>query len=290
MIITDCQVHTWLADSPQRPWLPARAAAVHQPEPITTERLLDRMNEAGVDRAVIVPPSWDCDRVDYALDGARRHPRRLAVMGRFPVEEPAQLDRLQEWIRQPGMLGVRLSLVSPTELEWLRDGTIDWFWAAAERAGIPVAIRAPASMRELDAIADRHPGLRLLIDHLNLSREVVAADTIDETIAAVIGLARHPNVYAKISAIPTASRDAYPFRDMHDRIRQVLEAFGPRRCLWGSDLSRLLLKGSYRECVALFTEALDFLSAADKDWIMGRALAECLNWPPAPTFEGAIRD
>ena len=174
MIITDCQVHIWLAETTERPWLPARRAAVHLPEPITTERLLAEMDQAGVDRAVIVPPSWDCDRVDYALDAARQYPDRLAVMGRFPVEEAAQLVRLEDWVRQPGMLGVRLSLVAPAELVWLRDGTMDRFWPAAERAGIPVAIRAPDAVREIDAVAERHPGLKLLIDHVNLSREVVA--------------------------------------------------------------------------------------------------------------------
>jgi hypothetical protein len=36
---------------------------------------------------------------------------------------------------------------------------------------------------------------------------------------------------------------------------------------------------SYDDCVKLFTEDMDFLSASDKEWIMGRGLAECLHWP-----------
>ena len=47
--------------------------------------------------------------------------------------------------------------------------------------------------------------------------------------------------------------------------------------LWGADLSRLT--SSYSECLDLFRHALDFLSADDKEWILGRALAEALNWP-----------
>jgi hypothetical protein len=49
--------------------------------------------------------------------------------------------------------------------------------------------------------------------------------------------------------------------------------------LWGADRSRLT--STYRECVDLFRESLDFLSAADKEWILGKALAEALNWPEA---------
>ena len=54
-------------------------------------------------------------------------------------------------------------------------------------------------------------------------------------------------------------------------------AYGPCRMLWGADLSRLT--STYRECAEMFTRGLEFLSASDKDWIMGRAVAQVLKWP-----------
>jgi hypothetical protein len=57
----------------------------------------------------------------------------------------------------------------------------------------------------------------------------------------------------------------------------VVDAFGPQRCFWGTDLSHLPCP--YKQVVTLFTEELHFLSDADKEWIMGRAIAEWLNWP-----------
>ena len=48
--------------------------------------------------------------------------------------------------------------------------------------------------------------------------------------------------------------------------------------LWGADLSRL--RGSYRDSLAQFQEAIDFLQA-DKEWILGKSLADVLNWPDA---------
>jgi len=44
---------------------------------------------------------------------------------------------------------------------WLHDGTIDWLWAAAEDAGVPVAALATDSLTELGRIAQRHPGTAL---------------------------------------------------------------------------------------------------------------------------------
>ncbi len=107
-------------------------------------------------------------------------------------------------------------------------------------------------------------------------------------IGPTLALARYPNVAVKVSAVPCLSTEPYPFRNMHEVLRQVIEAYGPHRSFWGSDLTRLLLKCSYRECVTMFTEHLDFLSAIDKEWVMGRGLAEWLGWPLAVAYSGRV--
>jgi L-fuconolactonase len=57
----------------------------------------------------------------------------------------------------------------------------------------------------------------------------------------------------------------------------VVDAYGPRRVFRGTDLTRLPCP--YRQAVTLFTEELDFLSSDDKEWIMGRGIAEWLGRP-----------
>ena len=281
MVIIDSQVHIWGADTPDRPWPSGRAAQAQRPTPLGADELLAAMDEAGVDRVVIVPPSWEGDRNDLALEAARRHPDRFAVMGRFPVESPAEAGRLQSWRSQPGMLGVRLTLHRSPWQAWFESGVLDWFWQAAEQAGLPAMVYVPGMVKQLNVTAERHPGLRLIIDHLALPigvRDEAAFADLDELLA----LARHPNVAVKASALPCHSSEPYPFRGLHKHIRRVYDAFGPRRMLWGTDYSRLPCP--YRQAITLFTEALDFLSAEDKEWIMGRAASEWLGWPlPSPS-------
>jgi predicted TIM-barrel fold metal-dependent hydrolase len=93
----------------------------------------------------------------------------------------------------------------------------------------------------------------------------------------LLALARYEHVFVMVSSAPCFSNEDYPFRDLHPHLRRLYDAYGPRRMLWGSDLSRL--KGTYRQCLELFRYELDFLSEDDKEWILGRALAEALNWP-----------
>ena len=133
-MIVDSQVHLWKAQTPDWPWVPGRVAQL--PEPFTIESLVPMMDEAGVDRAVIVPPSWPGDRNDYALEAVRRHPARFAVMGRIPLEKPQSAALLPKWKEQPGMLGIRLTL-HRAQAALLESGTADWFWPAARRPACP---------------------------------------------------------------------------------------------------------------------------------------------------------
>ena len=168
MLIADAQIHLWAADSPDRPWPPGGAQRAQKPYPVSKDMALLGMKEAGVDRAVIVPPSWEGERNDLALEAARLHPDRFAVMGRFPLDKPESRPLVEGWRRQPGMLGMRFTFNTEQQRPWLTDGTADWLWPAAERAGVPMMMSVSGQIPAVDRIAGRHPGLKLVIDHLGL--------------------------------------------------------------------------------------------------------------------------
>lgn len=276
MVMVDSQVHIWGADTPARPWPPGRAHQAQKPYPVTQDMVLAEMDAAGVARAVIVPPSWEGDRNDLAIAAARQHPDRFAVMGRLPVERPESRGQLAEWKRQPGMLGLRFTFHTELQRPWLTDGTADWLWPTAERAGLPVMIFVPGSLAAVGRIAARHPGLRLVLDHLAIGT-ALKDDAAFADLPQLLPLAAYPNVAVKASALPCYSTEPYPFRGLHRHLRRVFDAFGPRRTFWGTDLTRLPCP--YRQAVTLFTEELPWLSAADQEWVMGRAVCEWLGWP-----------
>jgi predicted TIM-barrel fold metal-dependent hydrolase len=274
-LIVDAQVHLWKANTPDRPWVPGAEAQL--PEPFTIERLVPMMDEAGVDRVVIVPPTLEGPRLDYAQEAVRRYPGRFAVMARIDLDDPRTALRFPTWKEQPGVLGIRLNFI-PEEAQWLTDGTADWFWPAAEKAGIPVMFLTRGQTALFGPIAERHPGLPLIVDHMGVQSSAMAAYGLPRLIAETEALARYPNVSVKLSASPLFSSEPYPFRDMFPYMQRLFEAFGPRRSYWGSDITSSFAKATYRERVTQFTEELPFLSEEDKDWVMGRALVERLGW------------
>ena len=275
MLIVDSQVHVWAAHSDERPWPADGFGREHGPVPLSEAVLLERMEEAGVARAVLVPPSWEGDRNDLALAAASAHPDRFAVMGRIDLGDAANADRLASWRQQPGMLGLRLTFLTPEQRQWLVDGTSDWVWPAAQAAGLPIMVFPPEQLAAIGRVAARHPGLKLVIDHLALSLER-RGEALDSALDELLPLARHPNVAVKASALPAYSDESYPFHDLHGLVERVVDAFGPERVFWGTDLSRLPC--AYDEAIRLFTQALPFLAERDIDLIMGRALCDWLGW------------
>lgn len=276
MPIVDAQVHIWAASKPERPW-PARAEP-HR-APLGQDELLAEMNAAGVDRAILVPPSWEGDRNDLALEAAAAHPDRFAVMGRFDPEAQGARDRLVGWKRQKGMLGMRFTFHTEILRQPLLDGRFNWVWGEMEKAGIPAMVLFHHEYMSLaDRIAERYPGLRLVLDHLGLKSGKGVGEAVNfATLDNVLALAKRPNVAAKVSALPCYADDkTYPFRSLHAHIRRVFDAFGPKRTFWGTDWSRLPC--TYRQGITMFTEEMPWLQGQDLEWVMGRGVCEWIGW------------
>jgi predicted TIM-barrel fold metal-dependent hydrolase len=269
MRIVDAQVHIWGSGTP---------SGHHRKTPVfTAEELLAEMDAAGVDAAVIHPPvSWDPGSNELAIDAARSYPQRFAVLGQVPLDRPEESRaRLARWRELPGMMGLRYPLVRPEQQNWHTDGTMDWLWPEAERLRLPVATMTWRFLPLFRSIAERHPDLRLIIDHLGLIRaaqDQAAFANLDE----LLSLAALPNVAIKATGAPGYSSAPYPFRNIHDGLRRIFDAYGPHRFFWGTDITRMPC--SYRQCVTMFTEELPWLSGPDLELVMGRAVCDWIGW------------
>jgi predicted TIM-barrel fold metal-dependent hydrolase len=237
------------------------------------------MNKAGVDGVVIVPPSWEGDRNDVALDATASHPDRFCIMGRLDPDAPGARDQVATWRKQKGMMGMRFTFHTEVLRKPLLDGRFDWVWGEMEKAGIPAMVLFHHEYMHLaDKVAERYPGLRLVLDHLGLkSAKDVSEAANFATLDRVLALAKRPNVAAKVSAMPCYAADkTYPFRSVHPHIRRVFDAFGPKRTFWGTDWSRLPC--TYREGVTMFTEEMPWLKGDDLEWVMGRGICDWIGW------------
>jgi predicted TIM-barrel fold metal-dependent hydrolase len=274
--IVDGQIHAWRgfrADSLVSP---------HLEGVFDDKRILELMDAAGVARAVLVTPVYTDSGNDVQLDMARRFPSRFGVMGYLAIDDPASRGQLAAWLTQPGMLGVRFTFSRRRHAVWLTNGTADWVWEEAEAADVPVMVYAPLQVTDMIAVAERHPRLRLILDHLAVPLTVRGAD-LKPYIDRLVTLAALPNVAVKVSSLPHFSATPYPHRDVFEHVYRVVDAFGARRCFWGTDVTwgaaGLDLHQLYTEAVSMMDDALAPLPESDRALIMGRGLMDWLRWP-----------
>ncbi|MPZ99262.1 MAG: amidohydrolase family protein [Dehalococcoidia bacterium] len=276
MLVTDSQIHVWEVDGPDRPWPQPPRNEPQREGGFSAEEALAAMDAAGVDRAVLVPPTWVGENNATALEAAERFPDRLAVMGRFDIDAPDAQEQLAGWLDQPGMLGIRVTFLAKPRIEQLDDGSLEWFWDTCERHGIPLMMLLRGAPEKARPIVERRPGLKLILDHMALDLNVDAAGAW-ASMDRLVALARFPGVFVKVSSVPNFSAEPYPHRDVHPHLKRLYEAYGPQRLFWGSDVTRL--KGTYADCLRMFQEELDILSADDRELVLGKSLADCLDWP-----------
>jgi predicted TIM-barrel fold metal-dependent hydrolase len=271
MPIVDSQIHIWED---------ARMSPQHRQIPTySMDDALKEMAEAGVDAAVLHPPSTLGEKVnELAVEAVRRHPDKFCILGHFDLQSPDREAIVKNWRQRPGMIGFRFTFNQPHQQSWWTDGSLDWFWAASEREKLPVGLLAGGHMAAFAKIAERHPGLKLHIDHMGRHGGGAAAkdDAAFADLSEMLAVAKYPNVGLKLSGAPSYSSEPYPYRNIHKYIRQMFDAFGPQRCFWGTDITRMPC--SYRHCVTMFTEEMPWLQGRDKELVMGQAVCDWLGW------------
>src|SRR5689334_15154876 len=150
MQIVDAQIHLWGSGLPSN-------RSHRQVTSFTPEEAIGLMDEGGVDAAVIHPPGWDPGSTEMAFRAVRDYPGRFAITGALPLDRPdPSREQIAGWREQPGMLGLRYGFLNDPARRQLRDGELEWLWAAAEKAGVPIAALATDSLAELGHIAERH--------------------------------------------------------------------------------------------------------------------------------------
>lgn len=274
MQIVDAQIHVWGSGLPSN-------QAHWQTTSFPTERALAMMDAAGVDAAVIHPPGWDPGSDVMAARAVADHPGRFAIMGALPLDNPASRRRIATWRDRPGMLGLRYLFLADKDRTRLHDGSLDWLWREAEDASVPIAVLATDELATFGGIAERHPGLRLTIDHLGgrggntALKDHAAMAHMPE----LLGLARLPNIAVKATGAPGYSAESYPYPIMQDYVRQIFDAFGPERVFWGTDISKMPC--TWRQCIEMFTDQMGWLNGRDLALVMGEAIRAWWGWPHA---------
>ena len=288
MQIIDAQIHCWETQT-TRGWDPAYDALGTDPNNgYTVELALAAMDAVGVHAAVLsLPPSYRVVLPDgrfrydnsYAEEMSVKYPDRIASAARYRVDDP-QIEALVARTRsRPGTLCVRCVIRLEEEIAQYKAGVHQRFLKACERHNVPVMLFVSGRPEDAEAVARDYPDLQLIIDHFGLEQPPYGRMTADPwaKLPGVLALAKYSNVALKFSGAPSLSGEAYPFLDLWPHLHRVIDAFGPERLMWGSDVTRVKGLHTYAESLFYLLHS-ERLSQTDKQQILGGTLRRLLRW------------
>jgi predicted TIM-barrel fold metal-dependent hydrolase len=272
----DAHSHIWTPDVAHYPLAEGFTVADMQPRSFTAEELLAVCRPNGVGRVNLIQMSYYRFDNSYMLDMIKLYPDRF--VGTAIVDPLApHPDRAMAELRPKGVRAFRIqpefSKLPPER--WLEPEGYQAMFAEAARSGQALScLIDPQGFAEVDRMCGRFPETPVIIDHFG--RIGIEGSIREASLEALCALAKHPKLYVKTGAFYALGQKRPPYLDLAPMIRRVVQAFGPRRCMWESDCPfQVQPPHTYADSIALIRDRLDFLSADDKTWLL-RKTAEAL--------------
>ena len=304
MEIIDSQIHIWEKDHVGRPW--DREFAVQRnwgaSDAVTFERAIGAMDAVGVDAALLTSCPLYHD-LDYPIQAFHAYPERFRIVAQIDLSGSFPEQQVEQFQEQAGAVAIRIFLPHTEEQLYrqLRERAFEPIFRTSQRHGLPVMLSVMGRVAEVADTAKSQPDVQLVIDHLGMLEVGIAKGLIEsgrrettavfESLDDLLSLAIYPNVAIKLSGVPTASNDAYPYADLWPHLHRIVEAFGVERLMWGSNFSRTHPTLTYAEGLNYIRETNE-LSANEKELILGENARRLLPWNkrlPSSTAKGGTR-
>lgn len=264
--VVDSHVHVWDAAEADYPWL-AEAPALRRAYRL--DEVEDEQRAAGVDQVVLVQAADDVADTELMLRTARQHPRVAGVVAWLPLRDPAGAAALLDrWHGEP-VVGVRhLVHRDPDPDLLLRPAVQETLALVAERGlAFDVCAETTHLLGLVPGIAERHPGLRLVLDHLG--KPPIRDRGWQPWASLLAAAAEPPTVVAKVSGLNTAAGPGWRPADLERYVEHAVEQFGPDRLMYGGDWPfALLAADSYTQVWEGLRHCLGRLDPAASDQVL----------------------
>ncbi|MBV8879150.1 MAG: amidohydrolase family protein [Planctomycetaceae bacterium] len=223
----------------------------------------------GIDGSVFVQTQHDVEENRWALGLAKKHPFVLGVVGWVDLASPECEAQLLEFKDDPKFVGIRHVTQGEADDDFIVRKDVLRGLKILEKHRVPFDLLFYVKhLKHAATLAGRLPGLPMVIDHLAKPRikDHVTEGWIENLKAA----AKFPNVHCKLSGMVTeADWKAWKPADLKPYVDAALDAFGPDRCMYGSDWPVCLLAAPYPAQYGALRELLSPLSASDRVKVFG---------------------
>ena len=282
--IIDTHMHVWSGDLERYPFAHPWERNLKPPKNhATLDRVLKEMGEFEISNCILVQTIYNGWDNRYLAECVKTDPKRFRGHGLIDPQDPKVVDKLEYWMREQGLAGMRFSPIYyagkyQRNDDWLNAKTSYPLWEKAGELGAVFNFFIQTSqLPKLEDMVRRFPRVQVVIDHL-ARVDLKAADPLPE-FKKLLALARYPNVWVKVSELGVLSPSGkYPFQDTYAWVRRMYDAFGPDRLLWGTGFPGEIRteegRPTLQQELDLIRKEIAFFTAADREKILGRNAAK----------------
>jgi L-fuconolactonase len=268
----DSHHHLWKYSHADYPWISEGMESIRQD--FLFPELTQVMKAAKMDGVVTVQARQTLLETDWLLELASQHDCMRGVVGWVPLTDPAVASHLEKYWRYPKLKAVRHVLQDePDDFYILRE---DFNRGVSQLEDVGLRYDILIFERHLPQtveFVDRHPTQVFILDHI--AKPNIKGRVLSPWRERMRELARRENVYCKLSGLVTeADWDTWTEKDLRPFIDSVLECFGPKRLMFGSDWPVSLLACAYDKWIGVVERATASLSASERDRLFGGTAKE----------------
>ncbi|MBO9569144.1 MAG: amidohydrolase family protein [Cellulomonas iranensis] len=283
--VVDAHLQAWDPETVHYPWMSHDPALLRRTYRV--DEVGGALHEHHVDGVVLVQSADNRADSEHLLFQALCSPHVLGVVAWVPLDQPddaaAQLDH---WRTEP-VVGVSHHVDRESDPQWLlRDAVDDGLALLCERRLVlDVPATTPALLAHVAAVADRHPKLTVVVDHLG-APPLAALRAGDHTTwrtwaDALRRAAELPNVVAKLAGLGRAAGPGWTVDDVRPAVDHAVDVFGADRLMAGSDWPTALdAHASWPEVWGGLRATLAGLDAHAVARVLGRTAVEVYGIPP----------
>ena len=260
----DSHQHFWRLDRGDYGWLTPALAPIYRD--YLPDELAPQLARAGIASTILVQAAGTVAETEFMLSLAREHEFIAGVVGWVDFESADAPHTIARLAANPRLVGLRPMIQDIQDPDWMLDtGLAPAFEAMLDHGLVFDALVLPKHLAPLLELTGRYPELAMVLDHG--AKPAIASGDIEAWKQGVAALARESTMACKLSGLVTEAGSADASL-LAPAVNHLLEVFGPKRMMWGSDWPVCELVCSYGDWRATTDTLLSRLGASEREQIL----------------------
>jgi L-fuconolactonase len=268
----DAHHHLWRYSPPGQPWMSGSM------EGLRRDFLVDDLRAAitgvGITGTIVVEAERSIEETLWLSQIAANDDLIRGIVGWAPLTHPTIASELERIAHLPKLRGIRHPIHDEPDDQFVLREDFNRGIAALKQFNLRYDILIfEKHLPQTIQFVDRHPDQVFIVDHIAKPR--IRDRALSPWKDSLCELARRQNVYCKLSGMVTeADWNAWAVESLCPYIDVVLQAFGPKRLMFGSDWPVVTLASSYKRWWETVRIAIAQLSPSEQEWILSRTAIE----------------